>query len=150
MSTIDELYEDFAALNLRAELPNMVLQTSYEITALIVGQKELGQLSTGEKVTPSYGSNYYSTKKEQLNPLAGYGTPDGRLTGAFDAGLGVTIKGDEYNVESNVDYAQNESLTQYGPDFIRLSDENMTAYCEDTLAPVIHDYITEKTGLIFG
>jgi hypothetical protein len=150
MSTIDELYADFAQLNLREKLPELVLQTSTEITGFIIEQKAKGELSTGEKITPSYKDPAYAKAKYwKYNPLPGYGTPDGRLTGAFDAGLSVTIRGDEYDVESNVPYAQDESLLQYGDNFIRLNDQNMTTYCEDTLAPVIQDYITAVTGLIF-
>lgn len=150
MSTIDELYEDFAKLNLREKLPELVRATSFEIVALVIEQKQKGELSTGQKITPSYKDPAYAKKKYwQYNPLPGYGTPDGRLTGALDAALSVSFNGDEYDIESKVEYADSPQIAQYGDNLLRLSDTNMQTYCDDTLAPAIQDYVTEITGLIF-
>lgn len=145
--TIDDLYEAFSRVNLRQELPNLILATSYEIDVLVISQLDKGELSTGSKITPSYASNYYANKKAALNATPGIGTPDLRVTGRYYSGIGVAVKGAEYDVESNVPYAQADSITQYGDNLLRLSDPNMTAYSENTLFPAIADYIRGLTGL---
>lgn len=147
MSTIDDLYEAFSQVNLRDELPNLILATSYEIDALVISQLDKGQLSTGEKITPSYASSYYAKKKETLNQQPGYGVPDIHVTGKLYAGIGVAVKGAEYDIESNVPYAQDDSIVQYGDNLLRLSDPNMTVYAENILFPAIANYITSKTGI---
>lgn len=147
MATIEDLYDAFSTVNLRQELPNLILVTSYEIDVAIQVQLYQGQLSTGEQITPKYVSNYYSNKKERLNGAPGYGVPDLKVSGAYYKGIGVAVKEREYDIESNVPYAQSDSITQYGDNLLRLSEPNMVQYAENTLFPAIADYIRSKTGL---
>lgn len=149
MATIDDLYEAFSTVKLSDELPNLIQGTSYEIDAKVIEQLQQGLLSTGDKITPFYASPNYATKKFKLNSAPGFGIPDIKLTGALYAGIGVSATKDEFNIESTVDYAKNQSILQYGDNLLRLSEDNKQAYCDETLQPAIQDYITAKTGLLF-
>jgi hypothetical protein len=149
MGTIADLYEAFSQVKLREELPNLIQATSYEIDTLVISQLDKGELATGEKITPSYASNYYSKKKEQMNPTPGYGTPDIKYTGNLYKNIGVSVTQDAYDIESSVPYADDQSITQYGDKLLALSEENKEVYCEETLLSKIQEYITGKTGLIF-
>lgn len=146
-ATIDDLYQAFSQVNLRDELPNLILATSYEIDVAIQVQLFQGELSTGEKITPNYAEKQYEYKKFKLNSLPGVGVPDLRVTGAYYKGIGVAVKQQEYDIESNVPYARDQSILQYGDNLLRLSDANMTQYAEYTLFPAIANYITSKTGI---
>lgn len=148
MATIEQLYEAFGSVNLREDLQVLILENGSAMAELVESQLEGGKLSTGNSITPSYASGYYATKKNAMNSLPGYGVPDLKVTGDYYAGIGVAIKSeDEYDIESDVDYANNASIAQYGQETLALSDDNKQVFCDDTLGPAISKYITEKTGL---
>jgi hypothetical protein len=151
VSTIDDLYQAVDRIRLRDELPELIRQTGTEIALKVEAQLQKGEQSTGEKIKPEYGSPIYASKKYNLNPLAGYGTPDLKLTGEYYKGIGVAIISDtEYAIESDVPYANNNSLSKYGDNVLRLSEQSKEEYIEETLALKIQAYITEKTGLTFS
>lgn len=147
MGTIQQLYEAFQNVNLKEELPNLILQTSFEIDVFVQVQLDQGLLSTGEPIAPSYASDYYAKKKNNMNGTPGFGTPDLHYTGAYYKGIGVSIKNDTYDIESNVSYAHEDSISQYGDDLLRLSEEHKEQYANESLLPAIGNYIKEKTGL---
>ena len=149
MATIKDLYEAFGAVRLREDLPEIIQGTSKEIEILVKSQLSNGELSTGEKISKPYASTYYANKKHNLNPSPGYGIPDVKLTGALYDGISVTVTTDEYDIESSVDYSKADSITQYGPQLLAMSEESKQIYCDDTLLPAIQNYITERTGLTF-
>lgn len=151
MGTIDELFEAVSKLRLRDELPEMIRETGGEIAKKVEAQMQKGQLSTGEKITPKYSNDYYAKIKASMNPMAGFGTPDGKLSGDYYRGMGVAIiSDDEYAIESDVPYSHNPSLEQYGDNFTRLSEESKDEYCQETLLPKIQAYVTDITGLTFS
>lgn len=148
MATIEQLYEAFAGVNLREDLQILILENGTAMAELVESQLIQGKLSTGNSIAPSYASGYYATKKEEMNALPGYGIPDAKVSGDLYAGIGVAIKSeDEYDIESDVEYANNPSILQYGEELLALSDDNQQVFCDDTLGPAIGKYITEKTGL---
>jgi hypothetical protein len=148
-ATIEDLYEAFSQLRLRDELPELILATSYDIEVLVKAQLDMGELSTEQKIAPSYKSKYYAVKKVALNPTPGYGIPDVRVTGAYYKGIGVTVEGEDYSIESNVEYALSPQIAQYGPNLLRLSEGSKEAYCNEALSPAIEKYISNVTGLVF-
>lgn len=148
MATIEQLYEAFSNIKLREDLPEMIRENGTAMAELVETQLEGGKLSTGSPIAPAYAQGYYAQKKAAMNSLPGYGIPDLKLSGEYYAGIGVAIKSeDEYDIESDVEYANNPSIAQYGNDLLALSDENKQVYCDGTLGPAISKYIAEKTGL---
>lgn len=146
MSTIEEVYEAFSSIRLRENLPRLIKNTEYPMVLKIIEQHKRGELSTNEKITPSYGSAIYTKFKNSLNPAPGYGTPDGTLTGAYNADLHVIVTADEYDIKSSVPYAMSPSLLQYGTNFNKLSEQSKIEYCNEALFPEIEKYIAEVTG----
>src|ERR1700688_2324220 len=149
MTTISELYEAFGQINLREDLQILILENGTAIAELVESQLEQGKLGNDTKIAPTYANKYYSKKKYGMNPTPGYGVPDLKVTGEYYKGIGVAIRSaDEYVIESDVPYALQPSITQYGDELLALSDENKQIYCNDTLGPAISDYILEKTGIV--
>lgn len=150
MATVNELCEAFLKLRLREELPEMIRETGTEIALKVEKQLAKGELSTQAKITPTYQSDFYAKAKARMNSAPGYSTPDLRHTGDYYRGIGVALlSSNEYAIESDVPYAHNASIEQYGDNLLRLSEQSKEEYIEETLLPKIQTYITEKTGLTF-
>lgn len=145
MATIQQVYEDFAKINLREALPAMIVEGESEIKELVTGQLIEGKLSTGSPIAPSYASTYYSKKKFALNSAPGYGVPDLKVNGKYYEGITVTAESDEYDIVSPVDWP---SVMQYGPEALMLSEQSKETFCDTTLGPAITKYIEEITGLV--
>lgn len=148
MSTIDALYQDCLKLDLKGEIPQLIVDNGAEAGHLVETQLAQGQLSTGASITPEYANTYYSRKKESMNSTPGYGVPDLKYSGDYYKSIGVALKSEqEYVIESDVPYANDPQITQYGEDLLKLSDDNLTIFAEKTLLPAIGKYIKEITGL---
>jgi hypothetical protein len=150
LATIEDLYNAFKQVDLRRELPVLIVNTKTQIQIKVTNQMDKGELSTGYKIAPTYGSDYYAGIKNKLNPTPGYGTPDIRLTGDLYNEIDITANEDEYDIESNVPYAKSPSILKYGDNLLRMSEDSKQEYCDETLGPAIQSYITEKTGLTFN
>lgn len=149
MTTISDLYEAFGRLKIKEQLPEMIKKTEYELITKVISQHKKGILATSRSIRPAYVSKNYSSFKNALNSAPGYGTPDIHVTGAYDADMHVTIKGEDYEIDSGVDYAKSASITQYGNDLNLPSEESKAEYWNEALLPQIQEYITEITGLEF-
>lgn len=150
MTTVSELYEAAKKLRLREELPEMIRETGGQIAVKVENQLSKGELSTKAKITPTYKSDTYANVKARMNAAPGYSTPDLRYSGDYYKGIGVAILSDkEYAIESDVPYANDASIAQYGDNLLRLSEQSKEEYIEETLLPKIQTYITEITGLTF-
>lgn len=149
MGTIAELYEAVSRLRVREKIPEIIEETSHEISLLVQSQLQKGKLSTGAEIRPAYASTYYSNIKYRMNPTPGQGTPDIKFTGRLYDGIKVIANQETYSIESNVSYANSKSITQYGDNLLRLSDESISKYVDETFAPRLQQYITDVTGLTF-
>lgn len=147
-TTIDDLLQALETVDIERDTPNIILSTSFEITALVEHQIYHGLLSTGAKISPQYAGKDYAKKKALMNPLAGYGTPDAFLKGNFYNAMGVSVSGGNYDIESTVEYAQ-KLVNSYGDNFMRLSQANLKVYAEGEFFEAFKKYFTAKTGLIF-
>ena len=147
MGTIIELYEAMQKLNIREKVPELIVKTKYELILKVQNQHVFGLNGTGNKITPSYAGKLYSQFKASLNPSAGYGIPDVKVTGAYNDGMSLKIEGDNYVIDSDVSYAQSASINQYGNSLNLPTDQSKGEYWNEVLAPEIIDYIKEETGL---
>jgi hypothetical protein len=151
MGTINEMLQAFQKVNLPLKVPEIIAETSGEITKFIQLQLIEGKDATGESIVPDYKKSFfnsgYAEMKNEMNPLPGYGTPDFLLTGELYRNLNVTVSDDEYDIESDVPYALDDSITSRGPEPFMLSDENKGNYAQTSLLPAILTYITETTGV---
>lgn len=145
MSTIQALLDAVRQINLREEVPKIIEQTSYEITALNQQQLYSGLDSKGNKIG-KYKSNSYATKKSAKNSKPGFGVPDLFVTGTFYKGMGVVVKGDTFE-NNSVDIKTSKLIEEYGEGIFGLTDESKAEYAQNTLFEGIKKYITSKTGL---
>jgi hypothetical protein len=60
-----------------------------------------GRTSTGEAIVPDYAFVWYAKKKREMNPLAGYGTPDLKLTGSFHNSIKYRVSNGGIRIEAN-------------------------------------------------
>lgn len=123
-----ELRDKFAAISLEDEIEGAIIQTSYEIDALVANQLQAGIDGSGNKIAPTYASPYYAAKKNRMNAAPGIGVPDLFVTGAYYKGIGVTIGDGTYNTESNVPYADAPSITQYGDKLLSMTEDSKIQY----------------------
>lgn len=149
MATISEVYEAFKALQIREKLPQLIKKTEYQLVTKIIKQHQFGLLANNQKITPSYASAVYSKFKASLNASPGYGTPDATVTGNYNANLHVEIDGENYSIESDVDYAKSASLAQYdvSNNFNLPSEQSKEEYWDKALLAEIRRYINETIGL---
>ena len=142
------MIEAVESINLREEMPNLILATSYELTVLVQEQLYAGKLANDAPIAPSYADNHYAKKKSIMNAAPGFGTPDIFYTGQLYKAMGISVDGDEYQVASTVDYAEKLEI-EYGPELFQISDKNADIYANGVLFEAIKTYITGKTGLLF-
>lgn len=147
MATIDDLYQAFSQLQVKEQIPDILVKNEYPLIVKILDQHKQGKLASNQSIEPYYASKYYANYKAALNPVPGLGVPDGHVTGNYDDNMHITASGDQYEVESTVDYATAQSLQQYGNDFNLPNDQHKEEYWQETLAPEILNYIRETTGI---
>jgi hypothetical protein len=147
MTMIIDLFNAFSELKVREQIPVIIKEKEYQLVTKIIDQRTKGTDGTGQKITPSYATAYYSKFKNALNPAAGYGIADGKVTGAYNYELHLTIEGENYKIDSDVDYAQSASLLQYGNDFNLPNETSKQEFWDEELAPAILEYIHETIGI---
>lgn len=108
---INQLLENVDSLDF-----NYLIEDSfYDITSTLVeAQKDQlihGYLSTGQK-TGTYKIEAYALKKHAMNPLAGYGHKDYKLTGELQKEIFVSVHQGELVFGS------------FDPKFLRVLDQN--------------------------
>lgn len=148
MATILDVLENFRSINLKQALPGLVNETKQEIIRLNQQQLFSGLLSTGDKVGV-YKLRDYAERKNLLNPLPGFGIPDLKLSGDFYKGFVVEVNEEIYNITSR-DPKTGRLYSLFGPDIFGLTEENKGLYSQGILGNAIRDFITAKTGLLFG
>lgn len=145
MTFINDMLAGFKRVDLRAALPDIIVDKGPDAVQLVRNQLNVGTDGTGNKITPKYADavygGAYTKMKAQMNPLPGYGTPDGYLTGALYQGLKITADPNAYTTTSDVDYIDDPSLTQYGEQLLSMNDENKGIFAQESLKPAIIEYI---------
>jgi hypothetical protein len=147
--TPEELYNKLKSVDLRAAVPEIIRQTSFEIEALNKSQLyNYGVDSDGQKLKPAYSGGYYAKEKNYMNRRPGLGKPDLFLTGAFYKGFTVTVTPSAFEVDST-DSKSSSLINQYGEKIFGLTKDNMKVYAAGVLCDNIQKYVSLKTGLQF-
>lgn len=144
MATIFDMYERAKAANSNAKgvTVGIIEDHSDVLTDLNKDQLKRGTDSIGEKIHPMYGSIIYSIEKNNKNPLAGFGTPDLNLTGAFYRGFYLLLNGMSFKIDSN-DSKTGSLKDKYG-DIFGLSDSSLSTYTKNYFFEEFKSFI-EKT-----
>lgn len=102
MATIKNLRDKWKALPIRQVIQQSIETTQGSFIELQKAQLHAGFNEDGSKIgddTP-YASELYAEKKEQQNPLPGFGNPDLFLTGKTYDGIELEIDDNAININS--------------------------------------------------
>lgn len=91
---INQLIYNTDSLNVNEAVENAFIDISKNLIDAQKDQLIHGQLSTGKK-TGLYKLKAYEIKKHAMNPLAGLGHKDYKLTGDFQRGIFVDVRATE-------------------------------------------------------
>lgn len=147
MTTIAEMRNRFASVQLRQEVPNIIASTKQELSDLNREQLRHGYDKNGERLRP-YSSLTYAIDKNQRNPLAGVGNPDLRDTSKFYNGWKIDVSQTDITFDST-DSKTPDLESKYGQTIFGLTTESKSTYVTNILYDLIKRYIQEKTGVAF-
>jgi hypothetical protein len=147
MSTAGELLEAIERVNVMD-----IARTAIERTAAGMIELQQSQMMEGKGKTKNIGryrNKQYAQFKSELNPTAGLGNVDLKLTGAFFAGMEAKLDGDDINIDSTDEKAAGLT-SKYGGQIWGLNDKNQKQYNEDVFLPEFQAEVTKITGLKFS
>ena len=145
MTTVLQLRERIRSMDIDVISQNSIEETKDEIVKKQKEQLLQGLNAKGEKIG-RYRSNKYARAKNQMNPLPGLGVPDLKLTGAFHAGINVTINTETFKTEST-DSKGPDLEAKYGNEILGLNEESKDEYVKESLRPEFLKRIRKITGL---
>lgn len=99
LDKIDREIEDQAYRVIAKEQKRIIELNTKKQLLLGIGVK-------GQKLTPKYSRVRYARAKNQLNPLAGFGTPDLKFKGKFYDEFFLTAKNRQLEFDSSVEYTK--------------------------------------------
>lgn len=147
MNTIANLMRKFQSLDIDEISREAVSETTEDLADQNRAQLHAGYNRDSQLIgdLKPYASDTYAFYKANKNPLPGLGNPDLEDTGAFYAGIQVTVNGDIVN-EDSTDEKSPELQEKY-KDIFGLGGEFKTDYVNDSLRPAFKAGIEEATGL---
>lgn len=131
--TIDKLISNTQKLDIASIVAKSAEATKKRIIAFQLDQWIHGQKSTGKKIG-KYKSAKYRQKKFSMNPLAGYGNVDLKLTGALHKATFVAVLDRSLLIESGDEKFPDLSF-KYGKDIAGLTEKNARLYASKYLQP---------------
>lgn len=143
MSTIREVSERFAALDLMREAQIAIGRTGKEMVKLQSRQRtETGNSQRGLPIGPKYSPVYRELKIE-----AGHGDfVDLNLTGETDRKMFVDVDGDQFTIASDGElFSQLEA--RYGEEAYGLNAEYIDKYIEQAFWPKLKQQIEKIIGI---
>lgn len=144
MGTINQLRAKLQSLNIAEVSQASIEETKDEIIERQKEQLRYGLNSKGEKIG-KYKNPAYARKKSSMNPLAGFGNVDLKLTGAFVGGIKVDVGNEVFTTES-LDSKAEGLEAKYGNDILGLDEDHKKGYVKN-LRPVFLKKVRSKTGL---
>lgn len=148
MGTIASLNRRIQSVNFKEVVVISMEQTKDEMVKLNQDDLSVSLLSTSNPITPRYRSGAYAKTKFALNPAAGLGSPDLKVTGAFYRGIYVTVDlaSYSYTMGSNDEKATSLQL-KYTPKIFGLTYDSKSIYALQTLRPVLNANLRTAIGI---
>jgi hypothetical protein len=140
---VDEAMERAQRIDMEALVEETTRDTATNYLTLNKDQMLHGLTSTGEKIG-TYRNPAYAAMKAQLNPLAGDGNVDLKLTGAYQGAMFVERRTDGLYVDSTDEKAL-KLRAQYGSTMFGLDDDYAQQYV-DIAQPVLVEKVLEALG----
>lgn len=148
MRTVRNMLEAFKTLDIEAEIPRIIESDSEILLDKNRDQLTRGKTSKDTEVAPGYFSLVYSMEKQRENPLAGFGVPDLKLTGAFYNGFNIKVTASEFTIDSS-DSKTSKLEGKYGQIIFGLTPSSKTDYATKEFITKLQAYISSKTGVQF-
>lgn len=143
MGTIQNLIDRVKSFNYEAAVAESLEETKEAIPELTRDRLITGKLTDGGRIIPLYSSPIYAINKERQNSLAGFLTPDLKLTGEFYASIQTKI-----NTKTFVTFSDDSKApkleTKYTPLIYGLSDEAKAKYAK-IVQPILFAKIKTAT-----
>lgn len=144
MSTISTIQKRLQALNIQEVAADAIEESSDVILREQKNQLLRGERADGKKIG-RYRSPIYAAKKAALNPLAGFGNMDWRLTGALHNNIFLDVRDASFVLDSG-DPKMGKLVEEFG-DPMGLGTESRVKVIDEKLGRVFRDEIGKKTGL---
>ena len=113
MTTIFQIANKIKSINLDLLMEDAIRANEDNINKLNREQLEKGINSEGQKITPKYKSDVYAKRKQKLNSLPSFGTPDLKITGNLHDEIGVIVEGRDVFINSFDPKVKFKSIKQY-------------------------------------
>lgn len=144
MTTLIDLKNRLQKVDIPYEAETAVEATRSDMIARQKDQLLHGIRADGDKIG-RYKNATYARKKNQLNPLAGYGFMDFKLTGQLYSEIFVDVREKTYVIFS-ADPKTLKLVERIGDPF-DLTKDNKTEWVEESLRPQFMDQMHHATGL---
>ena len=137
MATILEMRSrlDLLASQMQAITGGAMKESEPDLIELNKEQMLSGIRADGEEIG-QYKSISYALEKNKLNPKAGFGAVDLRLTGQFQSEMLLQVWGENYSIISD-DPKTGKLADQYGEEIFGLTVENKTVANEIIVPSII-------------
>jgi hypothetical protein len=137
---IDEAMEAAQSIDMAGLVEETMEATATNYLMLNKDQMLHGLTSTGDQIG-RYRNPAYAAMKAQLNPLAGDGNVDLKLTGAYQGGMFVERRSDGLYVDSTDEKAP-QLRARYGSTMFGLDDDYAQQFV-DVAQPVLVEKVLE-------
>lgn len=147
MATIKGLLRRVKNFDTDKAIDNSFEVTTTDFAVLNKQQMYAGFDKSGEKFTKKYAAGSYAKKKNKMNPLPGYGTPDLFLSGEFQKQIKVDYSKGILTSMSSVEYAKyvEPVYRPYG-----LGGKLKKEFIKEKLQPALKKEISAGIGLSFN
>ncbi len=146
MAGLTDLVKNFKTLDIKQEIQVAVEKTASALADKQREQMMLGLRSTGKKIG-KYVSDSYAKMKYELSSLAGYGWKDEKLTGEFQAGIGVEAREDGI-VFFSADPKSHDIVEREGEDIFGLTKDRAAEYSREHLAKQANEQILKHLNRV--
>ena len=144
MGSINDLLKRLQAVNIPREAEEALIDSSQE---LVNAQKDqlLRGIRKDGKLIGKYKNKAYAAKKAALNPLAGLGNVDLKLTGQLYKDVFVDVRSDVFVLDS-ADIKTGGLIKKYGDPF-GLTPQSRETVIKEKLRKVYTDRVKDKLKL---
>ncbi len=148
MTRIIDALNNFESIHLKDAVPRIIRSLSAELIDYNLDQLAHGITSENVIIQPRYRSRDYAGYKNTLNPKAGFGVPDLKLTGDFYAGFYVQLSGMVFEFGSrDSKSALLEGKYSKGGGIYGLTKINKSNFAANEVKSEIVSHLQNKTGL---
>lgn len=144
MNTVHDLKEMIMAFDLRGEAAVAIDETRDQLLEKQRDQLLRGERANGKKIG-KYKNPAYAAKKYAMNPLAGEGNMDWKLTGALHNDLFVDVREEDIIFDSG-DSKTGDLIKRFGDPF-GINKDNQEEYVKETLDDMYTERFRKATGL---